>query len=179
MPPALMDVVDRCEDWLLLKKIIEESHAAIDSYLKTRLGEDSSIHKTRIRGVKCFRCNGSHCRSECNIGLNIKCFHCGGAHRPAGCLVDQESRKGLKKRNSYLFCLEKENMILTILVNGLEVSALVDTGADRSFIQEKFAELLNLQVMAGNLRIRTASETMVSSGRVSVRFRGGTIGLDG
>ena len=118
--------------------MIEENHAVIDSYLGSRGSSEVGVQNTMMKAVKCFRCNGNHYQSNCKTGTNVKCYNCGGAHGAVECMGDQEFKNGFNKRVSYVFCLERESGVLRVLVNGHEVSALVDTGADRSFIKEKF-----------------------------------------
>ena len=112
---------------------------------------------------------GEHHKSASNKASNIKCFICGGPHKKAECSrrEEEENKKKLNKNNfSYIFNINRCDMVAEISLNGNVYGALVDTGADKSFILEDVVNKERLGVDNTNQRIRTVGSTVTSSGLV-------------
>ena len=166
VPLALADVIDRTSCWATLRKVVEDNCHAIDVGLRQK----KVLVKKEKSVVRCHNCGGPHYKSQCKgkVTSNIKCFGCGGSHRLAECKKNggnQKDRLG-KERIPYIFYSCGE-MAMNVEINGSLKRALIDTGANKSFISSYLVDDLSLVVEPKKTFVRTASEGTESLGVVS------------
>ncbi|KAJ1936837.1 hypothetical protein EC988_008078, partial [Linderina pennispora] len=126
-------------------------HDTVDCIAKQRRDQVASSELTdKDQGQRAGNTKDIRIKSK---GTDITCFSCGEiGHISTDC-----PNKPTKARRIIARQLQEDERIISIMANGLQVSAFVDTGADVSVISLELVEELQVQVQTTMAKPQTAN----------------------
>ena len=145
-----------------ISKIHEESYEA-------EINAPMSAAAAQNRAKKCFFCgNYFHPRSACPA-RNVTCRGCGKeGHFQKVCksrssiLSKKSSSASMHLSAASNFSSSLKRSIIKILVNGIELTALIDTGSSLSFIHQQWVKKCQLRVQHYLGKITMANSSLIS-----------------
>ncbi|MFS7976835.1 putative nucleotidyltransferase, Ribonuclease H [Helianthus anomalus] len=125
---------------------------------KCRLGSNP---QSQSKPYSCGLCKSKdHKTVDCKKIKDTTCYNCSEkGHIKSNCPKYAKKTEETKKNNATVFkmdvkeALQNDNVVTgTFLVNNVFARVLFDSGADKSFVDQKFCKLLNMPVKTLNLK---------------------------
>ncbi|KAJ0535044.1 putative transcription factor interactor and regulator CCHC(Zn) family [Helianthus annuus] len=128
-------------------KICKKPHSG-----KCRFGSNS---QSQPKTFSCGLCKSKdHKTVDCKKIKDVTCYGCNEkGHIKSNCPKNARKAEETKKTNARVFRMDAKEAVLndnvltgTFLVNNIFARVLFDSGADKSFVDQKFCQLLNMPI---------------------------------